>query len=46
MDEIADLPVREKIGRAKSAPADSFEADYTEIEAELDRELEAAIPKK
>ena len=46
VDEIADLPVREKIGRAKSAPADSFEADYTEIEAELDRELEAAIPKK
>lgn len=46
VDEIADLPVREKIGRAKSAPVDSFEADYTEIEAELDRELEAAIPKK
>ena len=46
VDEIADLPVREKIGRAKSAPADSFEADYTEIEAELDRELEAAIPKQ
>ena len=46
VDEIADLPVREKIGRAKSAPVDSFEADYAEIEAELDRELEAAIPKK
>ena len=46
VDEIADLPVREKIGRAKSAPVGSFEADYTEIEAELDRELEAAIPKK
>ena len=46
VDEIADLPVREKIGRAKSAPVDSFEAHYTEIEAELDRELEAAIPKK
>ena len=46
VDEIADLPVREKIGRAKSAPVYSFEADYTEIEAELDRELEAAIPKK
>ena len=46
VDEIADLPVREKIGRAKSDPVDSFEADYAEIEAELDRELEAAIPKK
>ena len=46
VEEIADLPVREKIGRAKSAPVDSFEADYAEIEAELDRELEAAIPKK
>ena len=46
VDEIADLPGREKIGRAKSAPVDSFEADYAEIEAELDRELEAAIPKK
>ncbi len=46
VDEISDLPVREKIGRAKSAPVDSFEADYAEIEAELDRELEAAIPKK
>ncbi len=46
VDEIADLPVREAIGRAKSVPTDSFEAEYAEIESEIDRELAAAIPKK
>lgn len=46
VEELADLPVREAIGRAKSAPTDSFEAEYAEIESEIDRELAAAIPKK
>lgn len=41
IQRIADLPVRERIGRAKSAPADKFEEEYAEIRREIDRELEA-----
>lgn len=45
IDEIADLPVREKIGRAKALPNDSYAEEFDRIEAELESELEAAIPK-
>lgn len=41
IQRIADLPVRERIGRAKAAPADKFEEEYAEIRREIDRELEA-----
>ena len=45
IDEIADLPVREKICRAKALPNDSYAEEFDRIEAELESELEAAIPK-
>lgn len=45
IDEIADLPVRERIGRAKALPNDSYAPEFEKIEAELESELEAAIPK-
>ncbi len=35
IQKVADLPVREKIGRAKSVP----EADYARVFAEIDREI-------
>lgn len=45
IDEIADLPVRERIGRAKALPNDGYAPEFEKIEAELESELEAAIPK-
>lgn len=45
IDEIADLPVRERIGRAKALPNDSYAPEFEKIEAELESELEATIPK-
>lgn len=40
IQRIADLPVREKIGRAKASQADKFEEDYAAIRSEIDRQLE------
>lgn len=45
IDEIADLPVRERIGRAKALPNDSYAPEFEKIEAELESELEATMPK-
>ena len=45
IEEMAELPVREKIGRAKALPNDSYAPEFEKIEAELESELEAAIPK-
>ena len=45
IEEIAELPVREKIGRAKALPNDSYAPEFEKIEAELESELEVAIPK-
>ena len=45
---IADLfaiPVREKIGRAKSVPADEYREAYAAMDRELEVELEAAAQK-
>ncbi len=36
IQKISDLAVREKIGRAKEAPADAYENIYKEIKAEID----------
>ena len=45
---IADLfnvPVREKIGRAKSVPADEYREAYAAMDREMEDELEAAAQK-
>ena len=45
---IADLfaiPVREKIGRAKSVPASEYREAYAAMDREMGEELEAAAPK-
>ncbi len=39
MTDLFSLPVMEKIGRAKSVPADQYAAAYDELEAELRREI-------
>ena len=35
------IPAREKIGRAKSVPAEEYESVYAEITAEMEQEIEA-----
>ena len=45
VQKIADLPVREKIGRAKSVPADQYKTAYDAIQDEMEQEL-AAIAEK
>ena len=44
IDALSELPIRERIGRAKSVPYDSYINEYAEIGNELDRELESIIP--
>ncbi|MCI5675939.1 MAG: V-type ATP synthase subunit A [Clostridia bacterium] len=38
VQSVSTMPVREKIGRAKAAPAETYPADYEAIRAEIDRE--------
>ncbi len=45
IDEITDLPIRERIGRAKDLPNDNYKADFDSISADIDREINATIPK-
>ncbi len=39
MNALFAIDAREKIGRAKMAPADTFEADYNAIEAEMKKQI-------
>ena len=39
VQSISELPVRERIGRAKSAPAEGYREQYAEIDTEIDREI-------
>ena len=43
---VADLPVREKIGRAKSLPDEDYAAAYAAIDAEVDAALAALCRKE
>lgn len=45
IDEITDLPIRERIGRAKDLPNDNYKADFDSISEDIDREINATIPK-
>ena len=42
---LAALPVRERIGRAKSIPYADFQREYAAIEAEMDAQI-AAVGKE
>ena len=46
VQKISEIGVRERIGRAKSAPADRFEEEYADIEKQLDAELAALISER
>ncbi len=41
MEKVAVLPVREKIGRAKSVPEEAYREAYAAIDGEIDTELAA-----
>ena len=43
VQSISELPVRERIGRAKSAPAEGYREQYAEIDAEIDREIGSVL---
>ena len=41
-----DLPVRERIGRAKYTPENQVDSSFNEIEKELNDQIEALISKE
>ena len=43
VQKLADLPVREMIGRAKTIPYEGFKAEFDKIEAELASEIDSAV---
>ncbi len=43
VQKIADMTVRERIGRAKSIPEDKFKAEFAKIEEEIDSELQEIL---
>ncbi len=44
IQKLSELPVREKIGRAKDIPAEEHKAEYEKIERMITEEIEALIP--
>lgn len=46
ISDIADLDVREKIGRAKAVPFGQYKEKYAEIEREINAEINALINRK
>ncbi len=43
--ELFAIPARERIGRAKSVPADQYESVYAEISAQMEREIDEVVEK-
>ena len=43
--DLFNIPVREKIGRAKSVPAGEYREAYAAMDREMEEELEAAAQK-
>ena len=46
IDKISTLPVRERIGRAKSVPFAEYKKVYAEIDAQISTELDALVAEK
>ena len=43
--ELFGIPARERIGRAKSVPADEYEQVYADISAQMEREIDEVVEK-
>ena len=46
IQQISELPVREKIGRAKAIPYDSYKREYDKIDMEITRQLDLLVANK
>jgi V/A-type H+-transporting ATPase subunit A len=46
LKDIFELPVREKIGRAKYVPRDSIDREYGIIQQELSSQMDALLSKE
>ncbi len=46
IQQISELPVREKIGRAKAVPYDSYKREYANIDMEITRQLDLLVANK
>ena len=46
IQKISELPVREKIGRAKAVPYDSYKVEYDKIDMEITRQLDFLVANK
>ena len=46
IEKIAELPVRERIGRAKSADPEKYVAEFEDIDREITAELSALTDKE
>ena len=46
IQEISDLAIREKIARAKSISADSYESEYASLEKDIELEIKKLIKKE
>ena len=42
LKKLLNIPAREKIGRAKTVPADQYKAEYTKISEEMKAQIEEA----
>ena len=43
INDIATLPVRERIGRAKAVPTADYKEEFKKIEAEITQQLDEAV---
>ncbi len=43
IQKISELPVRERIGRAKAAASDQYEQQYAQIRLEIERQIDALV---
>ena len=42
LEKLVNIPAKEKIGRAKTVPADQYKAEYTQIGEEMRKQIEEA----
>ncbi|MDE6590440.1 MAG: V-type ATP synthase subunit A, partial [Oscillospiraceae bacterium] len=43
--KLFDIPARERIGRAKSVPAEEYEKVYADISAAMEKEIDEVVRK-
>jgi len=46
LQQLFDIPVRERLGRAKSVPEDEYKDTYIDIQREMEEQIEAVIAEE